>query len=69
MKVSKVELVGQIRRRSGISMKIRMKPQTLKIVSAREKGGKGWAGGVQQDYTPDDDDVEVEDVGYAECEA
>lgn len=51
-------------------MKIRMKPQTLKIVSARGKGGKGWAGGcVQQDYTPDDDDVEVEDVGYAECEA
>lgn len=29
MKPSKVALVGQIRRSSGISMKIRMKPQTL----------------------------------------
>jgi hypothetical protein len=41
MKASKVEEVGQMRRRRGISMKIRTRPETLDVFLARGKRGGG----------------------------
>jgi hypothetical protein len=71
MKVSKCWEVGQTRRRSGISMKIRMKEEMLLL---REKLVDGCFGGEecqdeQAEHTPEDDDVEVEDVCDSEGEA
>lgn len=67
MKPSKLADVGQIFRSSGISMKIRMKAQTLQFCQSMycKKG----AGGSQAYHAEENHPVEVEDVCYAECEA
>jgi hypothetical protein len=72
MKVSKCWEVGQTRRRRGISMKIRMKEEMLEDVSGCDMRygfrREGWVDG-QAEHTPEDDDVEVEDVCDSEGEA
>lgn len=68
MKVSNLGEVGQIRSKSGISMKRMMKADTLEEVSSKFVV-HGAASFVQADDAKQDDPVEVEDVCDAQCKA
>jgi hypothetical protein len=63
MKASNLEEVGQIRRRRGTSMNMRMNEHTLPIVSAGS--GPGGPLCLQENDAEYDQKVEVEDVGNA----
>jgi hypothetical protein len=73
MKASKCCEVGQTRSRRGISMKMRMKEEMLLLRLEVSGVGLAVVGGIGKDVqaedTPEDDDVEVEDVCDSEGEA
>jgi hypothetical protein len=72
MKESNFGDVGQIRRRSGISMKMMTKAETLQCGQSLGLQylccGVSWEINVQADHAKEDDNVEMEDVRNAQCE-